>query len=53
MPPKLDALKELCKLAGWYAPEKIEHSGGITGLFAELTGAKQQRNHQACRLASC
>lgn len=41
MPSKLDALKELCKLAGWYAPEKIEHSGGIQGLLADLTGAKK------------
>ena len=41
MPSKTDALKELCKLAGWYAPQQIEHSGGITGLLAEITGAKK------------
>ena len=42
MPSKADAAKELCKLAGWYAPEKIEHSGGLNGMFADVTGAKEQ-----------
>lgn len=41
MPSKLDALEKLIKMAGWYAPEKVEVSGGIAGLFAEITGAKQ------------
>ena len=42
MPSKLDAVEKLVKMAGWHAPQQIEHSGGITGLLAELTGAKQQ-----------
>ncbi len=27
MPSKMDAIKELCKLAGWYAPEKLQIDG--------------------------
>ena len=38
MPAKLDAVEKLIKMAGWYAPQKIEHSGGIVGMFEELTG---------------
>ena len=41
MPSKLDAVEKLIKMAGWYAPQKIEHSGGIVGMFEELTGAKK------------
>ena len=41
MVTKLDAAEKLIKMAGWYAPEKIEHSGGIAGMFAELTGVKK------------
>lgn len=28
-PSKLDAIKELNKMAGYYAPERVEHSGGV------------------------
>lgn len=44
MPSNLDAVEKLIKLTGWYAPEKIEHSGGLDGLIAELTGARSRKS---------
>ncbi len=40
MPSKLDALEKLIKMAGWYAPEKIEHSGTAVELVAKIMGTK-------------
>ena len=42
MPSKLDAVEKLVKMAGWYEPEKIEHSGGIVGLVAEIMGVTKK-----------
>ncbi len=41
MPSKLDAAEKIIKMAGYYAPEKVEHSGTMVGLLARLTGAKK------------
>jgi hypothetical protein len=41
MPSKLDAIEKVIKMGGYYAPEKVEHSGTVTGLLQKLTGAKK------------
>lgn len=43
MPAKLDAVEKIIKMAGFYAPEKVEHSasGPLVGMLARLTGAKK------------
>ena len=38
-PSKLDAAKELNKMAGWYQPDKVEHSGDEK-LLAALAAIK-------------
>ena len=41
MPSKLDAVEKIIKMGGYYAPEKVEHSGSVVGLLQKLTGAKK------------